>query len=237
MNETKRHPRVVSAAVGVAVLTALTMVGVAGCSTLAGASVPDTTAVVVNDIHQHGAATSDSQQIALYTTMANLWDEHMEWTYATVVAFAQESPSLEPTLNRLLQNQKDIGNAIEAFYGADAADQLTALLTEHIMEAGPVLTAAKAGDSATLGTAVEAWYANAEEIGRFLAAANPNWSEPDMVEMMRTHITQTIAYASDALAGDYVKAVADYDLAETHMQQMANDLSAGLIAQFPKLFR
>ena len=33
MNETKRHPRVVSAAVGVAVLTALTMVGVAGCST------------------------------------------------------------------------------------------------------------------------------------------------------------------------------------------------------------
>ena len=237
MNETNRRPRAVSVAVGVAILTALTMVGVAGCSALAGGSGADASAVAVNDMHQHGNAASDSQKIGLYTTMSNLWAEHMEWTYATVVAFVEESPALEPTLNRLLQNQKDIGNAIEPFYGADAAEQLTTLLTEHIMDAVPVLTAAKAGDSAALGTAVEAWYSNAEEIGKFLAGANPNWPEADMVEMMRTHITQTVAYATDALTGDYVKAVADYGLAEKHMQQMANDLSAGLIAQFPEMFR
>src|SRR5690606_36349048 len=143
------------------------------------------------------------------SAMSNLWAEHMEWTYATVVAFVEESPALEPTLNRLLQNQKDIGAAIELFYGADAADQLTALLTEHIQDAVPVLTAAKTGDSAALETAVNAWYANAEEIGRFLAGANPNWPEAGMVEMMRLHITQTVAYATDALTGDYVRAVAD----------------------------
>jgi hypothetical protein len=203
---------------------------------MAGGSL-DTNAVAADDLHQHGAVTSTSQQIGLYTTMANLWDEHMEWTYATVVAFVDESPTLEPTLNRLLQNQKDIGAAIEQFYGADAADQLTALLTEHIMEAVPVLTAAKAGDSAALETAVNDWYANAEKIGMFLAAANPNWSEDDMVEMMRMHITQTVAYATDLLTGDHAKSIVDYDLAEQHMQQMANDLSAGLIAQFPERFR
>ncbi len=237
MNETKRHPRLVSAAVGVAVLTALTMVGVTGCSAFAGASAADIDAVTMGDVHQHAAAAPSSQQIALYTTMANLWDEHMEWTYATVVAFVDGSPALEPTLNRLLQNQKDIGAAIEPFYGADAADQLTALLTEHIMDAVPVLTAAKAGDSAALESAVNDWYANAEEIGRFLASANPNWSEDDMVEMMRMHITQTVTYATDLLIGDHAKSIVDYDLAEQHMQQMANDLSAGLVAQFPKLFR
>lgn len=235
MNETTRRPRVVSVAVGVAILTALTMVGVVGCSAVAGGSGADTAALAADDM-QHGTAAPTSQQIGLYTTMTNLWDEHMEWTYATVVAFAEGSPALEPTLNRLLQNQKDIGDAIEPFYGADAAEQLTALLTEHIMEAVPVLTAAQAGDTEALGTAVEAWYANAETIGEFLAAANPNWPEADMVEMMRMHITQTVAYASDALAGDFVKAVADYGLAATHMQQMANDLSAGLIAQFPEMF-
>lgn len=236
MNETTRRPRAVSVAVGVAILTALTMVFV-GCSAIASGSGTDTSALPADDTHQHGAVASTSQQIGLYTTMANLWDEHMEWTYATVVAFAQESPALEPTLNRLLQNQKDIGDAIESFYGAEAAEQLTALLTEHIMDSVPVLTAAKAEDSAALEAAVDAWYANAEEIGRFLAGANPNWPEADMVETMRMHITQTIAYASDALAGDYVKAVADYGLAEAHMQQMANDLSTGLIAQFPEMFR
>lgn len=236
MNITTRRPRMVSAAVGVAVLTALTMVGIAGCTALAGGSGSDTSAVA-DDAHQHGTAASDSKRIGLYSAMSNLWAEHMEWTYATVVAFVEESPALEPTLDRLLQNQKDIGAAIEPFYGADAAGQLTALLTEHIQDAVPVLTAAKAGDSAALETAVNAWYANAEEIGRFLAGANPNWPEADMVEMMRMHIAQTVAYATDALTGDYIKAVADYGLAEKHMQQMANDLSAGLVAQFPDMFR
>ena len=58
-----------------------------------------------------------------------------------------------------------------------------------------------------------------------------------MESMMQGHITQTIAYASDALAGDYPKAIADYGIAEQHMQEMADMLSAGLIQQFPKQFR
>jgi hypothetical protein len=169
--------------------------------------------------------------------MAHLWGEHMEWTYATVIAFAEESPALTPTLNRLLENQVDIGNAIKPFYGDQAGDQLTALLKEHITDAVPVLTAAKAGDSAALKTAVAAWYANANQIGDFLAAANPNWNKTDMESMMQSHITQTIAYASDALTGDYTKAIADYGIAEQHMQEMGDMLSAGLIQQFPKNFR
>lgn len=237
MNVTIRRPKAVSMAVGVAIFTALTMVGIAGCSTLANETPSEVNAMAANAMHEHVAAAPSSQEIGLYTTMSNLWAEHMEWTYATVVAFVEGSPALEANLDRLLQNQKDIGSAIEPFYGADAADQLTALLTEHIQDAVPVLTSAQAGDSAALETAVNAWYANAEEIGKFLASANPNCSEDDMVEMMRMHITQTVAYATDALTGDYVKAVADYGLAEQHMQQMANDLSAGLVAQFPDMFR
>ena len=101
----------------------------------------------------------------------------------------------------------------------------------------PVLTAAKAGDDAALQTALDAWYANAQAIGDFLAAANPHWKKADMEDMMRMHIDQTVAYASDALAGDYVQAIADYDLAEAHMYDMADMLSAGLVQQFPKMFR
>ena len=149
----------------------------------------------------------------------------------------RRSPALTPSLNRLLQNQVDIGNAIKPFYGERAGDQFTALLKEHITDAVPVLTAAKAGDSAALNTAVAAWYANAKAIGDFLAAANPNWNKADMESMMQLHITQTIAYASDALAGDYAKTIADYDIAEQHMQEMSDMLSAGLIQQFPKQFK
>ena len=247
MNRMNRHPRMAIATVALSVLGLLGTVGLAGCSTIgdeALAAGPGYGPVTTMDMSQHSSQAmsnqgprSTSKQIGLYTAMAHLWAQHMEWTYATVVTFAQGSPALTPSLNRLLQNQADIGDAIKPFYGDAAGDQLTALLKEHINEAVPVLTAAKAGDSAALQIAVADWYANAKEIGDFLATANPKWDKAEMENMMKSHITQTIAYASDALAGDYAKAIANYGIAEQHMQEMSDMLSAGLIQQFPGQFR
>jgi hypothetical protein len=239
MNHMNAGSKVPITSVAITVIGMLGAVGLAGCSTtgteavVAGAG----SAQVGSMQMSQPSAEAASKQIALYTTMSHLWAQHMEWTYATVVAFAQGSPALTPSLNRILQNQTDIGDAVKPFYGDKAGDQLAALLTQHINDAVPVLTAAKAGDSAALKTAVAAWYANAKEIGDFLAAANPHWKKADMEDMMQTHITQTIAYASDALGGDYAKAIADYGTAEQHMQEMSDMLSAGLIQQFPKQFR
>ena len=120
--------------------------------------------------HNH-VAQADFQ-----AAMRTLLGQHMEWTWATVLAFATDSPALKAELGRLLRNQTDIGNAIAPYYGQDAAKQLTALLTTHINQAVPVLTAAKAGDKAGLDKALSDWHANAEAIADFLAKANPdNW--------------------------------------------------------------
>lgn len=236
MNRMNRRPQAARATVVLSVIALLGTVGLVGCSPTGSESVAeDTSAGSTMDMSQHDAEAT-SKQTGLYASMANLWSEHMEWTYATVVAFALDSPALSASLERLLQNQVDIGDAIKPLYGDDAGDQLTVLLQEHINEAVPVLTAAKAGDSAALDTAVADWYANAKEIGAFLASANPNWDKAAMEDMMELHITQTIAYASDALTGDFVKAVADYGIAEQHMQEMSDMLSAGLIQQFPNEF-
>jgi hypothetical protein len=193
-------------------------------------------AAAVDTGMHHDMAVESSKQPVLYANMRTLWDQHMQWTYDAIVAFASDSPGLDATIGRLLQNQVDIGNAVAPFYGDSAAGQLTDLLQTHIKEAVPVLTAAKAGDKAALDTAVNAWYANAAEIGQFLAQANPNWAAVDMPGMMKTHITQTIGYATDVLTGDHTKAIADYDRAQAHMDQMADMLAAGLVAQFPEKF-
>lgn len=239
MNENTHRPRAVSALAAAAIVAALAVAGIAGGA--AATAQPAVSGSRIGTLSmadmQHDGMSPTSKQISLYTGMAHLWGQHMEWTYATVVAFAQNSPALQASLSRLLQNQTDIGDAIEPFYGATAASRLTALLKVHIEDAVPVLTAAKAGDDAALQTALNAWYANAKDIADFLAAANPHWKKADMEQMMQTHITQTVAYAGDLLAGDYPKAIADYGLAEQHMDEMADMLSAGLILQFPQAFR
>ena len=193
--------------------------------------------------HDHAAATSKgklsakaaAKQRDLYLAMRDLWSEHMQWTYATVTAFVSDSPGYDASVSRLLRNQQDIGNAIKPFYGKAAAKRLTALLTEHIELAVPVLVAAKGGDEDALNAAVADWYANARRVGGFLAKANPAWKKTR--KMLKTHITQTIAYASDQLQGDYAKSIKDYDKAEHHMLMLADQLSAGIIEQFPGRFR
>jgi hypothetical protein len=176
-------------------------------------------------------------RIGLYTTMRELWSDHMQWTWSTVDAFFHDQDGLQAQLDRLQANQTDIGSAIVPFYGQEAGDQLTALLTTHIQQAVPVLAAAQEGDQQALDGALADWYANAEEIADFLSAANPeNWPQSATRPMMEGHIDTTTVYSVDLLNGDYGAAVADYDEASHHMMMLADTLSSGIIAQFPDQF-
>jgi len=170
--------------------------------------------------------------------MQRLWADHMIWTYATVDAFFHNPAAVKPSLERLLQNQKDIGGAIAPLYGQAAADKLTALLTTHINQAVPVLTAAKAGDKIALDKALADWYANAKEIALFLTSANPkSWPATATEPMMKSHIDQTTVYAVDLLKNDYANAVIHFDIARRHMIEMGSVLASGMIKQYPDKFK
>jgi hypothetical protein len=201
-----------------------------GTNVATGATAPEVSSSV------HRGMTDGVGKAALDKTMRALWEQHMEWTYATVAAFAAGTPGLTATLDRLLENQTDIGNAIKPYYGNKAGNALTKLLRTHITEAVPVLTAAQSGDQAALNSAIVAWKANAREIADFLAAANPHWSKAEMRMMMATHIDQTVAYAAAQLEGHFARSIRIYGHAEHHMLSMADMLSNGIIAQFPGRF-
>ena len=175
---------------------------------------------------------------AFHSTMRQLWADHMQWTYSTVDAFFHNPGGLQPQLDRLLQNQQDIGAAVVPFYGQAAGDQLAALLTTHIEQAVPVLQAARAGDQAALEQALADWYANAKEIADFLSSANPtNWARSVTEPMMKSHIDQTTSYSVDLLKGNYASAVTHYDEAFDHMMMLADVLADGIRAQFPMRFK
>ncbi|HEV8683054.1 MAG TPA: hypothetical protein VGS09_09830 [Actinomycetota bacterium] len=178
-----------------------------------------------------------SEELAFHDAMRKLWEDHITWTRMFIVEFAADSPATQATAERLLQNQVDIGDAIKPFYGDEAGDQLTALLQDHILTAADILTAAKAGDQEGVEEASARWYANANDIAAFLSSANPDhWPLEEMRAMMREHLDLTLAEAVARLQGDFQADIAAYDEIHGQILEMADMLSAGIVAQFPKDF-
>ena len=185
----------------------------------------------------HGKNTEKDTTLAFNQQMRKLWEDHITWTRVVIISFAAGLPDLNPAINRLLQNQVDIGNAIKPFYGDTAGDQLTALLHEHITLAADLLAAAKAGDAARLAEVKAKWYANADDIAAFLHNANPkNWSLGDMQEMMHSHLDLTLQEATARLTGDWQGDINAYDAVHAEILQMADMLAFGMVKQFPQKF-
>jgi hypothetical protein len=190
------------------------------------------------DEHASSARALNARQAAFHDDMRKLWEDHVTWTRLAIVSFAAGLPDLQATEARLLQNQADIGNAIKPFYGRTAGNRLTALLREHILGAVTLLRAAKSGDNDAIAKASAAWYANGNDVADFLNKANPrNWSGKEMRAMMKTHLDQTLKEAQDRLQGRFAADIRDYEAIHRHILEMADELSTGIMRQFPGRFR
>jgi len=230
---TRRHrPTVIGAMVVVAAL------GVAACGIDPdpSASAAHTPAATHAPSEHAAPAANRISKSAFRQEMRKLWEDHITWTRLYIVSAIAELPDLDATAGRLLQNQADIGAAIATFYGDEAGTVLSDLLREHILVAADLVAAAKAGDNAAMTTQRDLWYANADEIARFLATANPAWPFETVSTMMRTHLDQTLAEATARLTQDWDADIAAYDDIHDHILVMADALSDGIITQFRHRF-
>ncbi len=179
-----------------------------------------------------------TKALAFHDGMRALWEAHGTWTERAIVDFAGGLPDTNLVIGRLLKNQSDIGNAVKPYYGVEAANKLTALLKGHINAAVALLEAAKSGDSSAIAKTKAAFYANGDQVARFLHAANPrHWSLSAMKTMMRIHLDQVVSLAVDQLTGRYADAIRLYQVYIAHILDMADMLSNGIIQQFPARFR
>ena len=186
------------------------------------------------------AHSASATRGAFQDAMRKLWEDHITWTRQFIVSAGTQSDNLAdigPTVDRLLANQADIGNAIKPYYGDAAGDALTELLREHILTAADLVAAAKAGDDDAVTETSAKWYANGDEIATFLSEANPrNWGLDDMKAMMREHLDLTLEEAVARLQGRFADDIVAYDKVHVAILHMADMLSDGIIAQFPGKF-
>jgi hypothetical protein len=177
---------------------------------------------------------------ALHDQMRTLWaGDHIVWTRCVIVSAATLPDAIlddfGPTAARLHANQDAIGDAFRPFYGDAAADELTALLHQHIDLAAEIILTLKAGGDAD--DAIARWYENAAEIAALLHELNPrNWPEATVESLLRAHLDLTFEEAGARLAGDFSGDIDAYDRVHAQILTLADALSAGIIAQFPQKF-
>ena len=124
----------------------------------------------------------------------------------------------------------------QAFYGEAAGEELTRLLREHILIAADIIAAARAGDGA--GGGGPGPLAGERRRDRGL----PAMRQPALVEaaemqaMLYEHLRLTTDEVVARLQADWAADVAAYD--EIHVQalEMADELSTGIVKQFPRRF-
>jgi len=176
------------------------------------------------------------KMVQLKVDMQKVWIDHTIWTRNYIVSALSDLPDQKDVLDRLLRNQQDIGNLIKPYYGEAAGNKLAELLREHILLAGKIVAAAKAGNQAEVKKLEADWHKNADEISKFLSAANPNWQFKEMQEMWYTHLQYITDIVINRLKGDWKADIATTDKNEIHMIHLADILTKGIVKQFPNKF-
>lgn len=169
-------------------------------------------------------------------TMRKLMEDHITWTRLYIISVAHDLGDNTFTLNRLLKNQEEIGNAFGQFYGENVKVLVTKLFTEHIVIAGKLIDAVKHNKESDL--LIKQWEQNAKEIAKALSKLNPlNWKQKTVQDAMNKHLSDTLLEASHRLNNEYEQDIKDYDNIHNHILIMADLFSKGIIKQFPEKFK
>lgn len=209
-------------------LAAVMAVALAGCTTVGTTQAPAT----------QTASTAATAQTApkLHAAMRSLWQGHITATrdYALAV-HAGNAANAQRAEAAAIDNAKQIAGAVAGFYGQAGGDGILQLLGGHWGGVKALTLAAKGNNAAAEQKAMDDLTANAGQIAKFLAGANPaNWTESALNGALLMHAgdhkQQVDAMMANAPAAQQQQLWTDM---QHHMNMIADALSDGIAKQFP----
>lgn len=205
-------------------------------SALALGTVGFTSWAIASEHQGHApAAAAATNAPNLHKALRALWQGHVETTHNYALAvFAKDANAAQKAADSVVANAKDISGAVAGFYGQAAGDGLLKLLAGHWGAVKALTDAAQAGDAAAEDKALNDAIANAAEIAKFLAGANPNWKESDLNSALVAHgghhKSQVDLMAKKAPQAEQNE---QFVAMQQHMQVIADVLADGIAKQFP----
>ncbi len=172
----------------------------------------------------------------LQAAMRDLWVGHIFWVRNVALMTKLGNPAgAKVAEEQVVQDARDIANAISPYYGQPAADKLFGLLAAHYGAIKEYMTATYAGKKEAQASAKGRLNANAEAIATFLSSANPNWPKDDLLVALQAHGMHHVMQIDALNAKDFVKEASIWNEMKGHIYTIADVLAQGIEKQFGAL--
>lgn len=106
-------------------------------------------------------------------TLRKLFTDHAVYTKFVINSVLDSNPDATDLLNRLMQNQNDIGDYVKPIIGGHNGNLLAELLRGHIGKAGEALAAVKSRNPQAISVAVNNLLNQGDSVALFLSNLNP----------------------------------------------------------------
>lgn len=158
-------------------------------------------------------------------TLRKLFTDHDHYTHQYIISEIFQLPNLSFIVNRLMQNQEDIGLSLKSFIGTRNSNKLTDLLKEHINCASEVIKASII-NSNTLKRKVNLLFENSSDISELISSFNPEiLLYDDVKKHFDEHNNYVINLTTLYLNNNYSNTIEEYDCYYTHMLFFSDMLS------------
>lgn len=180
------------------------------------------------------SSASDIVAPQLQSDLRALWRGHIDATrdYALAVE-AGSSAEAKAAAAQVVTNAKAISSAVAGFYGDAGGEEMLQLLSGHWGAVKAMTDSAKKGDHKAAEKALADAIANAGEIARFLAGANPNLPEDTVNGLMVTHVEHHRTQIHQIMSGDTAGEAETWKAMQAHMDMISDALAAAIAKQFP----
>ncbi|GKV54616.1 hypothetical protein NCCP2222_05630 [Sporosarcina sp. NCCP-2222] len=175
-------------------------------------------------------------QVELWNKNRLLWQQHVTWTRMAITAIVFKVPDLKYVLARLLRNATDMGDSLKPYYGEQIGNIYSNLISEHLMIAADLVTAAVNGETEKAAQKEKEWYRNADKIAEFLNQINPYIDKEAFRKMLYSHLALTKLEAVCMIQKNFELEVQVFDQIEAEALMMADMISEGIFKQFPYRF-
>lgn len=181
------------------------------------------------------AAAPSLKAVELRIALRDLWDGHIFWVRSVVVAtHYHDAKAAKVAEDQVVQNAKNIGDAIAGFYGREAGDKLFKLLAGHYSAVKDYMNASFKGDKKAEAVASDKATKNADEIASFLSSANPYLPKDTLFSLLTAHYGHHVIQINSLVTKDFAAEAQNWDAMLKHINGIADALADALTKQFPE---